>query len=102
MEDDVRYNARLILGALDYVVGGQVGVAANLPAAVQGAGFEPHGPDYNKAVKFLIEEGAIKEGPRGEEIASGDHPGNTLYWEMTEQGKALLQELRLNRGPDYP
>ena len=100
MEDDLRYNARLILGALDHAVGGQVGVAISLPTAVHAAGFEPYGPDYNEAVEFLIGEGAIKEGPRGEEIASGDHPGGTLFWSMTEKGKALLQELRLNRGPN--
>ena len=102
MEDDLRYNARLILGALDRAVGGQAGVPVTLTAAVEADGTQHYGPDYNEAVEFLIEAEAIEAGERGAEIASGGHPGGTLFWSITENGKALLKELRLNRGPTNP
>lgn len=98
MEEDLMYNAWVILESLDRAAGGEVGVAVNLPEAVEATGTEYYGPDYNDAVEFLIQEDAIEERGRGAEIASGDHPGGTLYWAMTATGKALLQELRRRYG----
>jgi hypothetical protein len=70
-----------------------VGVAVNLPAAVEADGTQLYGPDYNEAVEFLIGEGAIEEDPRTAPIASGDYPGGNLYWAITEKGRALLGAL---------
>jgi hypothetical protein len=59
--DDVRYNARLILQALNRAVDRQGSQAVNLPAALQADGTQHYGPDYNEAVEFLIDEGAIED-----------------------------------------
>ena len=93
--DDKTYNAWLILRALDRAAAHRVGVAVNLPAAVEADGTHHYGPDYNEATQFLIEEGAIEQDLRTAPIASGDrdHPGVNVYWAMTEKGKALFGAL---------
>ena len=93
--DDKTYNAWRILRALDRAAAHRMGVAVNLPAAVEADGTQHSGPDYNEAAQFLIDEGAIAQAPRTAPIASGDrdHPGGNLYWAMTEKGKALLGAL---------
>ena len=93
--DDKTYNAWRILRALDRAAAHRVGVAVNLPAAVEADGTQHSGPDYNEAVEFLIAEGAIEQDLRIAPIASGDreHPGGILYWAITEKGKALFGAL---------
>ena len=91
--DDKTYNAWRILRALDREAAHRVGVAVNLPTAVEADGTHHYGPDYNEAVEFLIEEGAIEEDTQTAPIGSGDHPRGHLYWAITEKGKALLGAL---------
>jgi hypothetical protein len=91
--DDKTYNAWRILRALDRAATHRVGVAVNLPAAFKADGTQHSGPDYNEAVEFLIDEGAIEEDPGTAPIGSGDHPGGNLYWAITEKGRALLRAL---------
>jgi hypothetical protein len=91
--DDKTYNAWLILRALDRAAAHRVGVAVNLPAAVEADGTQHYGPDYNEASEFLIDEGAIEADSRTAPIGSGDHPGGHPYWARTVKGRALLRAL---------
>jgi hypothetical protein len=65
----------------------------DLRAALKADGTQHSGPDYNEAVEFLIDEGAIDEDRRTAPIGSRDHTRGHLYWAMTEKGKALLGAL---------
>jgi len=91
--DDKTYNAWRILRALDRAAAHRVGVAVDLPAALKADGTQHYGPDYNEAVEFLIDEGAIEENPRTAPIGSGDYPRGNLYWAITEKGRALMGAL---------
>jgi hypothetical protein len=81
------------LRALDRAAAHRVGVAVDLTAALKADGTQHYGPDYNEAVEFLIDEGAIEEDPQTAPIGSGEHPRGHLYWAITVKGRALLRAL---------
>ena len=91
--EDVRYNAWLILRALDRAASGQVGKTVNLHATVADDGTQNFGPDYDEAMWFLIDEAAIEDNPGMAPVVFGEHPGGNLYWAVTPRGKALYNEL---------
>jgi hypothetical protein len=91
--DDKTYNGWRILRALDRAAAHRVGVAVDLTAALKADGTQHYGPDYNEAVEFLIDEGAIEEDPQTAPIGSGEHPRGHLYWAITVKGRALLRAL---------
>ena len=95
MPDEVRENAVRILKAVYDHVEGRVGVAVVLQSVVQNdknVNLSYHGPEYNEAVEYLIEEGALEEDERCRNVAAGAQPGGGLYYNMSRRGSEMLRE----------
>ena len=95
MPDEVRENALRILKAVYDHVEGRVGVAVVLQSVVQNdenINLSYHGPEYNEAVGYLIEEGALEEDERYRNVAAGVQPGGGLYYNMSRRGSEMLRE----------
>ena len=95
MPDEVRENALRILKAVYDHVEGRVGVAVVLQSVVQNdknINLSYHGPEYNEAVEYLVEEGALEEDERYRNVAAGVHSGGGLYYNMTRRGPEMLRE----------
>jgi hypothetical protein len=95
MPDEVRENALRILKAVYDHVEGRVGVAVVLQSVAQNdenVNLSYHGPEYNEAVGYLIEEGALEEDERYRNVAAGVQPGGGLYYNMSRRGSEMLRE----------
>ena len=95
MPDEVRENALRILKAVYDHVEGRVGVAVVLQSVVQNdknVNLSYHGPDYNEAVEYLVEEGALEEDERYRNFAAWHHPCSALYYNMSRRGPEMLRE----------
>ena len=92
MHDKVREDAMVVLQAVHDAVDGSVGEPVALQEVVRRGGWEPHGPDYNAAVEYLLDNSALEADTRFGAIASGDHPGGFLHFYITERGRDMLRE----------
>jgi hypothetical protein len=95
LPNEVRENALRILKAVYDHVEGRVGVAVVLQSVVQhntNINLSYHGPEYNEAVEYIIEEGALEEDERYRNFAAGDHLGSALYYNMSRRGSEMLRE----------
>jgi len=95
LPDEVRENALRILKAVYDHVEGRVGVAVVLQSVVQNdknVNLSYHGPEYDEAVEYLIEEGALEEDERYRNVAAAVHPGSGLYYNMSRRGPEMLRE----------
>src|SRR5215203_1946532 len=95
MPDEVRENALRILKAVNDHIEGRVGVAVVLQSVVQNdknVNLPYHRPEYNEAVEYLVEEGALEVDERYRNFAAGEHPGTALYYNMTRRGPEMLRE----------
>lgn len=92
MQNEAADRAALILKAVYEHVGGRVGLSFNLLAIVELSGIQHHGPVYDAAVQFLVEEvEALDEYERGGAVAAGDRPYGNLYYAMTQKGKEIVE-----------
>jgi hypothetical protein len=95
MPDEVRENALRILKAVYDHVEGRAGVAVVLQSVVQNdknVNLSYHGPEYNEAVEYLVEEGALEEDEQYRNVAAGVHSGGGLYYNMSRRGPEMLRE----------
>jgi hypothetical protein len=95
MPDEVRENALRILKAVYDHVEGRAGVAVVLQSVVQNdknVNLSYHGPEYNEAVEYLVEEGALEEDEQYRNVAAGVHSGGGLYYHMSRRGPEMLRE----------
>jgi hypothetical protein len=91
--DDVGDDAQRLLQAVtEHQAKRRLGETVVPEEVAHHAGLHPGTERYNKAVQHLIDERAIEEDERYRLVASGDHPGGTLYFKITQRGRDMLRE----------